>query len=363
MNSHYYAVIMAGGGGTRLWPLSRQSRPKQMLRLGGDRTLFQMAIDRLDGIFPPERILVVTIAEQSVLLQAQCPQIPQENFLLEPLPRGTASVVGLAAVAIQQRDADATMAVLTADHFIENVPYFHQLILAAYDLAQDGYLVTLGIKPTFPATGYGYIQRGEPLGQYGNFQAYRVVKFKEKPDEETAKQFVQNGDHDWNSGMFAWRIDRIIQEFQKWMPELAGGLAKIGRSWSMDERSDVIQSVWPAIKPQTIDYGIMERASRVAVLPANQLAWNDVGSWDSLFDVLKPDENGNINLGAKYLGLDSKSTLVCTDQSDRLIVTIGMHDLIIVDTGDAILICPRDEAQKVRQLVNYLKEHGLSDYL
>ena len=363
MNNNYYAVIMAGGGGTRLWPLSRQARPKQMLRLGGDRTLFQMAIDRLDGVFPPERILIVTVAEQAVQLQAQCPQIPKDNFLLEPLPRGTASVVGLAAVVIQQRDPDATMAVLTADHFIENVPYFRKLILAAYNLAQDGYLVTLGIKPTFASTGYGYVQRGEPLGAYADFQAYRVVKFKEKPDEETAKLFLQKGDHDWNSGMFVWRIDRIMQEFQEWMPELTADLTKIAKSWSIDERSSVIQSVWPAIKPQTIDYGIMERAARVAVLPAMELGWNDVGSWDSLFDVLKTDDNGNINLGAKYLGLDTKSTLVCADQSDRLIVTIGVRDLIIVDTGDAILICPRDEAQKVRQLVNYLKEHGPSDYL
>jgi len=363
MNNNYYAVIMAGGGGTRLWPLSRQARPKQMLRLGGDRTLFQMAIDRLDGVFPPERILIVTVAEQAVQLQAQCPQIPKDNFLLEPLPRGTASVVGLAAVVIQQRDPDATMAVLTADHFIENVPYFRKLILAAYNLAQDGYLVTLGIKPTFASTGYGYVQRGEPLGAYADFQAYRVVKFKEKPDEETAKLFLQKGDHDWNSGMFVWRIDRIMQEFQEWMPELTADLTKIAGSWSGDGRFSVIQSVWPAIKPETIDYGIMEKANQVAVLPAMELGWNDVGSWDSLFDVLKTDDNGNINLGAKYLGLDTKSTLVCADQSDRLIVTIGVRDLIIVDTGDAILICPRDEAQKVRQLVNYLKEHGPSDYL
>ncbi|MDR3576269.1 MAG: mannose-1-phosphate guanylyltransferase [Anaerolineaceae bacterium] len=363
MINNYYAVIMAGGGGTRLWPLSRQARPKQMLRLGGDRTLFQMAIDRLNDIFPPERILIVTVAEQAVQLQAQCPQIPQENFLLEPLPRGTASVVGLAAAAIQQRDPDATMAVLTADHFIENVSYFRKLILAAYDLAQDNYLVTLGIKPTFAATGYGYVQRGETVGKFGDFQAYRVLKFKEKPDEVTAKLFLQKGDHDWNSGMFVWRIDRIMQEFQRWMPELAADLIKIAAAWAGDERGGVIQSLWPTIKPQTIDYGIMERADRVAVLPALKLGWNDVGSWDSLFDVLKTDENGNINLGANYLGLDTKSTLVCADQSDRLIVTIGVRDLIVVDTGDAILICPRDEAQKVRQLVNYLKENGPSDYL
>ena len=363
MNDNYYAVIMAGGGGTRLWPLSRQARPKQMLRLGSERTLFQMAIDRLEGVFPAERILIVTVAEQASQLQAQCPQIPVENFLLEPMPRGTASVVGLAAVAIQQRNPDATMAVLTADHFIENVPYFRKLILAAYNLAQDGYLVTLGIKPTFASTGYGYVQRDEPVGTYGELQAYRVVKFKEKPDEETAKQFLQRGDHDWNSGMFVWRIDRIMQEIQKWMPELSANLTKIAGSWNKSEHFDVIQSVWPTLQSQTIDYGIMERADQVAVLPAQELGWNDVGSWDSLFDVLKLDDNGNINLGANHLGFDTKSTLVCAERPDRLIVTIGVKDLIIVDTGDALLICPKDEAQNVRQLVNHLKKNGPSDYL
>jgi mannose-1-phosphate guanylyltransferase len=363
MIEHFYAVIMAGGGGTRLWPLSRQSRPKQMLRLNGKDTLFQMAVNRLEGLFPPDHIYVVTVAEQAVQLQEQSPQIPKENYLIEPMPRGTASVVGLAAVALRQRDPEAVMAILTADHFIENEDQFRHLLETAYDVAQRNYLVTIGIQPTFAATGYGYIQRGEYLPEYTNHEVYRVVRFKEKPNEELAQEFVERGDHDWNSGMFIWRIDRILEEIERWMPELMESLRKIDQVWNTSQRIDVIQSVWPKIKSQTIDYGIMERAEKVATLPAKGLGWNDVGSWDSLFEVLPTDENGNIILGAQHIGLNTSNSLVCAEEPDRLIVTIGAKDLVIVDTGNAILICPRDEAQKVRELVNLLKQMGHNQYL
>jgi mannose-1-phosphate guanylyltransferase len=363
MIDHYYAVIMAGGGGTRLWPLSRQARPKQMLRLNGKDTLFQMAVNRLDGLFPPDRIYVVTVADQAVQLQEQSPQIPKENYLIEPMPRGTASVVGLAAVALRQRDPEAVMAILTADHFIENEEQFRHLLETAYDVAQHKYLVTIGIQPTFAATGYGYIQRGERLPEYTDNEVYKVVRFKEKPNEETAQEFLQRGDHDWNSGMFVWRVDHILEEIERWMPELMEALRKIDQVWNTSQRIDVIQSVWPKIKPQTIDYGIMERAERVATLPAKGLGWNDVGSWDSLFEVLPMDEKGNIILGAQHIGLNTSNSLVCAEKPDRLIVTIGAKDLVIVDTGNAILICPRDEAQKVRELVNLLKQMGHNQYL
>ena len=193
-NDHYYAVIMAGGGGTRLWPLSRKARPKQMLRLLEERSLFQTSVERLDGVFSPDHIYVVTVQEQAVELQQQCPQIPVENFLLEPLPKGTASVIGLAAIALQERDPQAVMAVLTSDHYIGNEPAFRQLLLAAKDVAMDGYLVTLGISPTFSATGYGYIQRGSSLGQKNSLEVYRAVRFKEKPSEEQAREMLLAGD-------------------------------------------------------------------------------------------------------------------------------------------------------------------------
>lgn len=363
MNEHYYAVIMAGGGGTRLWPLSRKARPKQMLELNGRQTLFQMAVDRLEGLFPADHIYVVTVASQAVELQKQSPQIPVENFLIEPMPRGTASVVGLAAVALRQRDRDAVMAVLTADHFIIEEANFRELLSAARDLAEQNYLVTLGIHPTAPSTGYGYIQRSERLGEFNGREAYRVVKFKEKPKEEQAREFIAGGDHDWNSGMFIWRVDRILEELRRFMPELASYLDEIDRAWNTQRHNDVIESIWPQIKTETIDYGVMEKAEHVAVLPASDLGWNDVGSWDSLFEVLPTDENGNIILGAQHIGLGTSNSLICAESADRLIVTIGATDLVIVDTGNAILICPRDNAQKVKELVNLLKEMGHSQYL
>ncbi len=363
MSEHYYAVVMAGGGGTRLWPLSRLSRPKQMLSFDGKRTLFQLAIDRLEGIFKPENILVVTVASQAPALQAECPQLPWENFLAEPMPRGTASVVGLAAVALRQRDTQATMAVVTADHIIQNVPYFLTLLSSGFEVAQKGFLVTLGIQPDSPSTGYGYIQTGEQLGVFGQNEARRAVRFTEKPDEVTARKFIAGGDHFWNSGMFIWRIDRVLDEFRSHMPELYQRLETISRAWDSSEKDAVVANEWPQIRAETIDYGIMEKARQVAVLPALNLGWSDVGSWDSLFGVLPGDAQSNIILGANFLGLDTHSTLVCSQEKGRLIVTIGAHDLIVVDTGDAILICPKDEAQKVKEVVNRLKQDNLKDYL
>lgn len=363
MNENYFAVIMAGGGGTRLWPLSRQSRPKQMLRLGSDRTMFQMAIDRLDGLFTADRILVVTVSEQVNELQQQCPSIPAQNYLIEPLPRGTASVVGYAALALQNRDSNAIMAILTADHFIQDVQDFQQLLLGAYELAKTGKLVTLGIQPGYPATGYGYIERGDAFGSYRGKPAFKVLKFKEKPNEELAAEFVRRGDHYWNSGMFIWQTDKIMLEFSRQMPELFLQLEEISRAWNTAARTEVIQRIWPTIQPQTIDYGIMENAKDVCVLQAENLGWNDVGSWESLFDVIPPDEQGNIILGARHIGLGSSSMLVSSETGERLITTIGLRDLIVVDTGDVVLICPRQDSQRVREMVNLLKQSGYSEYL
>ncbi len=363
MFEHYYAVIMAGGEGSRLWPLSRKSRPKQMVKLGSDQSLFQGAVDRLKSVIPADRIFVVTVAGLAESLQEQSPEIPRENYLLEPMPRGTASVVGFAALALHHRDPQAVMAIVTADHLIQNETYFHELLKQAYELAEDGYLVTLGIRPTFAATGYGYIQRGKPLDLHG-FRAFEVQKFKEKPDEETARGFLVNGDHDWNSGMFVWKVDRIWEEFQQFMPELAAKLTEISNAWSTPARDDTLKAVWPTIKPQTIDYGIMEQADRVVVIPAVDLGWNDVGSWESMFEVFTPATDGNIVLDAEYLGIETGNSLIVSDRTNRLIVTLGVDDLIVVDTPDAVLVCSRKSAQKVREVVRLLKlKDGSSRYL
>ncbi len=362
MIDNYYAVIMAGGGGTRLWPLSRKASPKQMLPLVGERSLFQIAVDRLDGVFLADQIFVVTVAEQAESLQKQCPQIPTENYLIEPMPRGTASVVGLAAIALEQRDPNAVMAVLTADHIFQNVDHFQHLLRSAYDAALHGHLVTLGIKPTFPSTGYGYIHQGQKVESYRDLDVFQVNKFVEKPNLDRAQSMLKNGDHAWNSGMFVWQVARIMEEFQRQMPELTSKLRQISDVWNQPQRESIVQQVWPQIQPETIDYGIMEDAHDVVVIPSMGLGWNDVGSWEALFDVLPTDDHGNIVLGDDCIPLDTRDSLIYKKTSPRLVVTIGVEDLIVVDTGDVVLICKKDQAQKVRQVVQQIKDSG-DDYL
>ena len=358
-----YVVVMAGGGGTRLWPVSRRSRPKQTLSFGHPRTLFQQTVDRLEGILPPERVLVVTIADQADALKAQYPQIPADNYLIEPMPRGTASVVGFAAVALQQRDPQAVMIVLAADHFIDNVSYFQSLIQAGVETAKQGYLATLGITPTFAATGYGYIQMGAELEINAGQPVYNALKFKEKPSLEQAQQMIDSGDHAWNSGMFIWKVERILSEINRLMPDLSARLAEIRLAWHGPRQQAVIQAIWPTLVSETIDFGIMEKTERVAVIPAKDLGWNDVGSWESLFDVLQHDENGNIAIGAGHIGVNTRDTLVFSEVPNRIIATIGVENMVVVDTGDAILICARDQAQQVRQVVDRLKQGGHNHYL
>lgn len=363
MMEHRYAVIMAGGGGTRLWPLSRREKPKQLLPLIGQETLFQSTVRRLEGLFPPERILVVTVEEQAREMKEQAPEIPGENYLIEPAPRGTASVVGLAAMALQKRDPQASMAILPSDHFIRNVDLFHYLLKAAFEVAEDGHLVTLGITPTMPSTAYGYIQQGAGLGGGYKYPVYKVKSFKEKPDEETARHLLRSGDHSWNSGMFIWRADAILAEIQRQMPDLTTALDTIGADWGAPTRLETLGKIWKDLQPETVDYGVMEKAGKVAVLPAGGLGWSDVGSWASLFEVLLPDMSGNIATNAvSHLALETNNTLVYGGV-DRLVVTIGVDDMVIVDTGDAILICKRDQSQKVKDVVEHLKKHQQEKYL
>jgi mannose-1-phosphate guanylyltransferase len=360
---HSYAVIMAGGGGTRLWPVSRKEKPKQLLPLLGQETLFQSTVSRLENLFPPERILVVTVAEQARQMKIQAPAIPPENYILEPEPRGTASVVALAAAVLKKRDPQAAMAILTADHFIRDKDLFRYLIRTAFQVAAQDYLVTLGITPTSPSTGYGYIEQGQPLDGNYQYPVYTVKRFREKPDHETAEKMLRSGDHSWNSGMFVWKVDVILAELHRQMPALAEAVADIAEAWGTSQEQDVLTSKWQGLKSQTIDYGIMEKAERVAVMPAGGLGWSDVGSWDSLFEVLFPDFNGNVPVNAQQLMLDTHNTLIYGNSNDRLIVTIGLDDTVIVDSGDVILICKTDQSQRVRDVVEHLKKHNQENYL
>jgi mannose-1-phosphate guanylyltransferase len=359
---HTYAVIMAGGGGTRLWPISRRKHPKHVLPLLGERTLFQGALDRLDGFIPAERTLVVTTADQVEELIKQAPRLAQANFLIEPQPRGTASVVGLAAAILKSRDPEAVMLVLTSDHYIRNYDLFHLVMRVAIQVARKDYLVTLGITPTFPATGYGYIHRDAAIPEKFDYPVYRVLQFTEKPDEAKARAMLASGEHSWNSGMFIWRADRILDEFARQMPNLKTCLDRIGAAWGKPDQTSVLAAEWPTLKTETIDYGIMEHAANVAVLPAGGLEWSDVGSWDSLFDVLLPDDYGNVVVNSKNMLLDTRDTLVYSTEK-KLVATIGLEDLIIIDSEDALLVCRRDQAQQVRQVIENLKKSQQEDYL
>jgi len=357
---HYFALIMAGGSGTRLWPLSRQARPKQTLRLVGDRTMVQLAVERLDPLFTPERIFVVTAAEQVGALLRQAPQLPAGNFIVEPLQRGTASAIGLAALFLRKRDPEATMAVLTADHYIADNETFRRVLAAAYEEAQQGHLVTLGIKPSFPSTSFGYIERGELLAEIDGLTAYRVNAFREKPDAASAESFMADGQHTWNSGMFIWRVDRILAEMQKQMPRFYDQLMQIDAAIGADRESLVLSYVWPRVAAQTIDYGIMECADDVAVIPAD-IGWSDIGSWATLLEILPGDKDGNVVIDADHMNVDTRQTLVYGN--NRMVATLGVSGLVVVDTDDVLLICSRERAQDVKKIVEKLRTNGGTKYL
>jgi mannose-1-phosphate guanylyltransferase len=361
---HRYAVIMAGGGGTRLWPISRKERPKQLLPLIGTETLFQSTVQRLENLFAPAHIHVVTVSGQAREMQRQTPTIPAENYIVEPEPRGTACVVGLAAALLQRRDPAASMAVLPSDHFIRNRALFHDLMRAAFEVAEDGYLVTLGISPSFPSTAYGYIEQGQALpGSYGH-AAYAVKSFKEKPDQQTAGQFHKSNAHSWNSGIFVWKAQAILAEIRLQLPALAAALDEIALAWGTGSQEQVLKRTWQGLEVTTVDFGIMEKAKRVAVLPAGDLGWSDVGSWQSLFEVLASDDQGNIAANnAQHLGLETRNTLVYSEDSRRLIVTIGLEDMVIVEAGDVLLVCRADQSQKVREVVAQLRQQHQERFL
>ncbi len=355
----YYALIMAGGIGTRLWPLSRRNRPKQSLRLVGERTMFEHAVDRIAPLFQPEQVFVVTGAEHMEALIAQAPELPPENFIVEPEGRGTAPCIGLGAIHLRRQDPEAIMAVLTADHFITDTARFRQVLATAAQVAEEGHMVTLGITPSSPSTGFGYIKQGESLDMVEGFSVFRAERFTEKPSPETALHMVESGEYSWNSGMFIWRVDRILKEFQRQMPEFYVQLAEVEATLGTSGYEATLSRVWPQVAKQAIDYGVMEGAEDVAVIPVD-IGWSDVGSWASLSELLPADERGNVVIGP-HIGVDTRDTLVFGGK--RLIATVGLEGMVIVDTEDALLVCPREREQEVRAVVRRLEEDGRGEWL
>ena len=356
---HYYALIMAGGSGTRLWPLSRQQHPKQAIPLLGERSMFQMAVDRLLPLFPAQRILVVTRADYAEILSAQSPDIPRANFIVEPEGRGTAPAIGLAALHIQKLDPDAVMAVVTADHYISLDDAFRRVLRAAYAAASADHLVTLGIRPTFPSTGFGYIQQGGQIAELNGLAVYELARFVEKPAAATAERMLADGGFSWNSGMFIWKVTRILGEFQRQMPAFYAQLAEIQPCLDGPDYERVLAQIWSGVGKQTIDYGVMEGATSAVVIPVS-VGWSDIGSWGSLPEVLLPDAQGN-SVRGEHLGVGTTNTIILGGK--RLIATIGLNDLVIVDTDDALLVCTKEREQDVREIVRLLAEQGKQAWL
>lgn len=354
-----YALIMAGGGGTRLWPRSRRGRPKQFLDIGAPHSLLREAFVRIEPLIPAERVLVITGVDWIDAVRAELPEVPVENILCEPEGRGTGPAVGLAAEVLAHRvSGDSIMAVLTADHIIQNKARFLDVVRIASQAAMTGQIVLLGIKPTEPNTGFGYIESSDPMNGK-DLPVLRVASFKEKPTRAVAEQFVAAGNYFWNSGMFVWSLDTIRAEMRQHMADTAERLALIGAAWDTPDRERVLAEYWPGIQNQTIDYGVAEKAAQVAVVPAD-IGWNDVGSWAALFDVLPSDDHANIVQG-EYIGVDARNNLIYSP--NKLVAALGIEDMVIVDTDDVLLILPRSRAQDVRAVVEEVKKFGRPELL
>lgn len=355
-----YGVIMAGGSGTRLWPLSRANQPKQILPVVNGRSLLQLSYERLRGFLPAERIYVCAAAAHAPAVLENLPEMPRENLLGEPMGRDTANAVGFSAAILHKLDPDAVCAVVTADHVIEPVGQFQKSVNAAFQVTAEKpeSLVTFGILPTYGHTGLGYIHRGEALNIPG---AFHVQGFHEKPDKALADRFVESGRYYWNSGMFVWRCDTVLNELAIHLPGSAKGLSQIAQAWRTPQQEAVLRDVYPRLPKISIDYAVMEPASQKkgqasVVVVEMPVDWTDVGSWPALAEILPVDEHNNAIECKTGLFLDSDDNVIFSQDSTHLISLIGVSDMIVVHTGDATLICPKDEAQRVKELVGKVRD-------
>lgn len=348
MRAKAYAIIMAGGQGERLWPLTAK-HPKQFLPLLGDKTLLQETFERTRSIIPAQEIYIVTREDWVELVCAQLPEVPAENVIAEPLGRNTAPCIGLAAVVLQTLDPRGVMVVLPADHFVRDAAAFRRVLTVAMNAAcKEAWLVTLGIPPDRPATGYGYIERGDSLDSIDALTVYRVARFTEKPDEVKARRFLQGGDHWWNSGIFVWRVDTILEAFACHLPEWYSGLIKLQPDIGTQRFGERAAKLYQAQPSISIDYGVMEKTERAVVIPAD-IGWSDIGDWTALAQLLGYDELRN-TIHAKHFGVDTEDSIVYSDHKGKLIGTLGIRDLIIVDVGEALLVMHKDRAQEVQRI-------------
>lgn len=352
-----FAVIMAGGIGSRFWPRSKEKTPKQLLKIFGEKTMIQDTVDRLRGVVNEQNIFVITNKIQKSEIVNQLPSIPVSNIIEEPFGRNTAACIGLASVIIKNKCKDAVTVVLPADHIIKDNAAFHKTILDACDFAEKSKgLVTIGVTPSRPETGYGYIQIDE---SFVSENIYKVITFAEKPNYTTAVSFIDSGDFMWNSGMFIWHTDTILNEIKDYMPDLYEGLLNIEKFIGTPEFQNNLYKVYGLLRNVSIDYGIMEKSKKVFLIKGN-FSWSDVGSWEEVYQLSDKAENGNASVGNVYFDSTIDSYVY---SPDKFTAVIGVDNLIVINSEDALLVCRRDKAQDVKKVVDYLKLNKLTEHL
>lgn len=352
-----YGVIMAGGGGTRFWPLSRQKKPKQLLNLSGNDLMINETIERIHGFIDYENIMIVTNIEQAAdMAEAVKGRIKPENILIEPAARNTSACIGYAAEVIEKRHGECMMCVFPSDHHIQDAAEFQRIVkLGIQEAKEQDCLMTIGIQPFFPATGYGYIK-------FRNLEGISktVERFVEKPDRQCAEKYISDGNYVWNSGMFIWKTSTILKEMRIHIPEIYDCIEQIGRFVGKAEEKEILNQIYPVIPKISIDYGVMEKSDIVRVI-GGDFGWNDVGSWDMLEVLHAKDSDGNVIMGSHY-GLDTKNAVIYGTKN-KIITTVGVEDIVIVDTEDALLVCKKERVQDVKKIVDWLSDAEHSELL
>ncbi|TET37319.1 MAG: mannose-1-phosphate guanyltransferase [Planctomycetota bacterium] len=352
----FHAVIMAGGSGTRFWPMSRRLRPKQLLPLAGGKSLVSETAARLDGVVPPENIFIITNRDTVDAMRKAVPDVPAGNVVGEPMARDTTGCIGYAAALLLSRDPEAVFVALPADHRITPVENFRAALKRAYETARsEDFFITFGIEPKFPATGYGYIERGEAIEE----NLFRVRRFTEKPEKAQAEKYIDSGSYYWNGGIFVWKASSVLEAISRFEPEIGACMDDIKAALSSEDPEKQIAGAFEKMKKISIDYSVLERADNVAVVPAD-FEWDDLGSWESVARYSRTDEFGNAFIGS-HVGLETENCIIVAE--DGVVGTIGLRDIIVVKSGRAVLVARREDAEKVKQLVARLEDAGQGDVL